>query len=263
LNLAARAVFDLFFSAGGVALLLLAGAVWSTRRRESAAPRRFLLCVALLYTALSIQTLGAAAGDLVAFGFRPFQREDAPTGRTAIVVLGSGSITARDWDDQRFSTVDQHAATRVAEAARVYRLTAADVIISSGGRVRTTDQAEPTGKTMRDALIVLGVPAPKILIETDSRNTHDEAVIVAPMLARAGVQHVILVTSRVHMRRSLGAFRAQGVQPVPAIARDIVVHRSWLTRWLPSDYGLDKSGEAAHEVLGILYYLARGWYRLA
>jgi len=61
------------------------------------------------------------------------------------------------------------------------------------------------------------------------RTTHDEAVLVAPMLKRLGVQRTILVTSAIHMPRSLGTFRAAGVDAIPAPALDPGA-RAWWTR---------------------------------
>ena len=114
--------------------------------------------------------------------------------------------------------------------------------------------------TAFEALIALGVPASKILIETESRNTHDEAVIIAPKLRGLNVEHVVLVTSRDHMRRSLGAFRAVGVRAIPAIAVDPYTPDSWIGWIVPSQLGLWKSATVMHELIGIPHYIARGWY---
>src|SRR6185295_8970327 len=97
------------------------------------------------------------------------------------------------------------------------------------------------GITLRDAMVTLGVPAARLIVETESRDTHDEAVIVAPMLRNLDVEHVVLVTSGTHMRRSLGTFRAQGIRAIPAIARDPLTAIAWSDWVLPSDLGLWKS----------------------
>lgn len=62
------------------------------------------------------------------------------------------------------------------------------------------------------------------------------------------------------MRRSLGAFRAQGWQPSPAVAPDPHV-RDPIGVWIvPTDIGLRLSGEVVHELVGIPYYAVRGWW---
>jgi uncharacterized SAM-binding protein YcdF (DUF218 family) len=247
-----------FFSVGGLVVFLLAATVWLRVRPQSANARRFLLLVAVFYTAASLYGISYGTGRLLVIGLGPLQRSDVPPGRTAIVLLGSGSFTVHDWDNTRFSIMDRPATSRVLEAVRVFRLVDADWIISSGGLVDPDDTDEPAGETMRDALVQLGVPPSAILVETKSRNTHDEAVIVASMLPSMEVDHVILVTSDIHMRRSLGAFRAQGIDAVPAIARFPDLDVPWA---LPSDDGLHAAAAVAHEILGLAYYSVRGWYR--
>ena len=177
------------------------------------------------------------------------------------MVLGSGGLTVRDWDENRFSINDPHGAARVMEAARVFRLVGADWVISSGGLPDPDDTDDPSGVTMAESLERLGVPASQIRVETKSRSTHDEAVIVAPMLESLGVDHVILVTSGIHMRRSLGTFRAQGIEAIPAIARHPRSNVSWRVWIFPSDEGLTQAFSVAHEALGLAYYIVRGRFR--
>ena len=249
------------FSAGGVVAVLLGGVLWLRSRPGSRLARRSLLAVAVFYACAGTYAVSHSVGLVLTSGLRPFEHADVRAGPTAIVVLGSGSFTARDWKENQFSVVDPPAATRVLEAVRVFKLIDQAWIISSGGRVDPDDPDEPTGQTMRNALVQLGVPETRIVVETKSRNTHEEAVVVAPLLASMGIRQTVLVTSEIHMRRSLGTFRAAGIDAVPAIARS-PFHNLSLSDWvLPSSLGLYEGAHVAHEVLGIAYYAARGWYR--
>jgi uncharacterized SAM-binding protein YcdF (DUF218 family) len=72
---------------------------------------------------------------------------------------------------------------------------------------------------------------------------------------------VILVTSETHMRRSLGTFRAQGIQAVPAIAREPAPVMPWIAWIIPTEGGLQRAADVWHEIIGLGYYLVRGWYR--
>ncbi len=249
------------FSAGAVVVVLFAGALWVLTRPASRTARRFLLAAATFYTLASTHVVTQTVARVLLVGLRPFEPSDVPVGPTAVVVLCSGSFTARDWSGNRFSIVDPSAATRVLEAVRVFQLIDQAWVISSGGLVDPDDLDEPTGLTMKNALVQLGVPESRVLVETKSRNTHDEAVIVAPLLSSMGIRHTVLVTSGIHMRRSLGAFKAQGVDAVPAIARTPDLQLS-LPDWvLPSGFGLYEGSQVAHEALGLVYYTARGWSR--
>jgi uncharacterized SAM-binding protein YcdF (DUF218 family) len=63
------------------------------------------------------------------------------------------------------------------------------------------------------------------------------------------------------MRRSVGTFRAAGVEVIPAIARNSFVDQPWTERWLPGDSGLWETREVLHEAVGLTAYFGRGWYR--
>jgi uncharacterized SAM-binding protein YcdF (DUF218 family) len=257
-------VADLFayaFSPAAVAWLLGAGALWLCLRPGSRLVPRLLLTIAVLYLAFSIFAVSFQFERLLVWGYRPLNASDVPPGRRVIVVLGSGSFTTRNWEGEKYTTVDYGAAERVLEAARVYRLVGAEAVISSGGSPQRDDPDEPTGVAMRNALIELGIPAARVLIEIDSRNTHDESLIVASMVKTIGAEQIVLVTSARHMRRSVGTFKAAGLAVIPAIARNSMVDQPWTERWLPRDIGLWETREVVHEYLGLAAYLVRGWYR--
>ena len=255
------ALVSYLFSSGGAILVLFAAAVWIWRRPGSPYARRWIIVSAVVYSVLGCYALSYATGRLLLAGLRPFTQADVPPGPTAIVVLGSGTLTARDWDDERLDVLDRASASRVLEALRVFNMTDAAWVIASGGLVDPDTFSEPNGRTMRDALARSGVPASRLLVETDSTNTHDEAVIVRDMLKALPVRHVILVTSDIHMRRSLGTFRAQGIAAVPAIARQDPGTMPWFAWVVPTEGGIDHASDVWHELLGLVYYFVRGWYR--
>ncbi|MGC4082441.1 MAG: YdcF family protein [Vicinamibacterales bacterium] len=192
--------------------------------------------------------------------YEPLERADVPSGRTAVVLLGSGGYGLEDWNDNQFAVVDRIGGARLFEAARVFRLVEADYIISSGGVGILSQRARASGTVMADILRNLGIPSDRIVVEATSRNTRDEAVIVRSMLEQHPVDHVVLVTSQFHMRRSVGTFRAVGIEPIPAIAREPERIDSWWGMLVPTDKALDDTALAAHELLGIAAYAARGWY---
>ncbi len=249
------------FSGSGATVTLIAGALWLWRRPHSTHPRRFLIGAMLFYAISSSYAITHLLERALWIGLTPITAAEPRRPRTALVVLGSGSVTTRDWDETRFSQVDPWAASRVLEAARLFRLLDPEWVISSGGLPHPDEDEEPTGKTMEATLRQLGVPASRIMTETRSRTTREEAVIVAPMLTSIGAERVILVTSAPHMRRSLGAFRTEGVTAIPAIARNPFLYTPWDVWVLPSDAGLQSTAFVAHEVLGLIYYTLRGWYR--
>lgn len=254
-------VVSFVFSVGGLVVSVLACTIALFLRPASSRPRRLLLAVSMLYLLASMPIVANLASGLLVVGQVPFQKTDVAPGRTAVVVLGSGGVTARDWDRNAYSVVDPWAAARVLEAARVFHAIDAAWVISSGGRVRPDDRAVPAGESMRDALVQLGVPLDRILVETESRDTHDEASVVAPMLRSLQVDHVVLATSETHMLRSICTFRAAGVDAIPAIARSPYADNARRNSLSPGQFGLQTSSAIAHEIFGVAYYAARGWCR--
>ncbi|MBI3493208.1 MAG: YdcF family protein [Acidobacteria bacterium] len=206
----------------------------------------------------SVYAVPYAASRLLVWGYQPVDASPG-YGRTAIVVLGSADHIVMNWDHETLWTLDLPAAARVWEAMRLYRAYPDAWVISSGGRIVSPTRA--TAITMRDAMVGLGVPASQILLEDQSMSTRDQAVLIAPMLRVLHTDRVILVTGDIHMRRSVGAFHAVGVSVIPAIARDPLLSASWPKWVLPSPEGFALTERVAHEVAGIGYYAARGWFR--
>lgn len=217
-----------------------------------------MLIVAVLYFAASIYIVPATVARVTLAGrAQPFAPQGAAHVPTAIVLLGGGNEHVQGVGTAALSVMFPSEAGRVLEAARVFELLHADWIISSGGAV---PGETPSAVVMRDALVQLGVPTRQILLESESRDTHDEAVLIAPMLRSLHVQRTVLVTSAIHMPRSLGTFRAAGVDAFPAPVRDPAASLPRVQRWAPSAPGLLFSSQLAHELIGIAYYRARGWW---
>ncbi len=254
-------LFWYLFSAGGAVATLLLCAIWVVVSRGSVASRRMLACAALFFTLAGSHLVSSSVTDLLAAGYTQLQRDDVPRGTVTVVVLGSGSVQVRNWAEETVTVPDYISASRLLEGARVFRLLGASRIISSGGAATPADRFRPSGQVMADMLASLGIPREQTLVETQSRNTHDEAVIVRAMLAEHPTDHVVLVTSRVHMRRSAGTFRAEGIAVIPSVARDPTSVETLWEMLVPTDKGLREAALAAHEVLGLAAYGVRGWYR--
>lgn len=249
------------FSGGGAIFFLALAGVWLLVSGGSRRARLALAALSLFYWLASTNFVADHLRSRIAAPYAPLTRQDVPPGRTAVVLLGSGGFGVRDWAGTQFAVVDRIGAARLLEAARVFRLVSADYIISSGGVGVVSERAQSSGRVMADALETLGIPRDRIVLEGRSANTRQEAVIIQEMLKNRPVDHVVLVTSQFHMRRSVGTFRAVGIDTIPAIAREPESIETWWGRLIPTDKGLDDTGLAAHEVLGLAVYAARGWYR--
>ena len=148
-------------------------------------------------------------------------------------------------------------ADRLVHAVALYRAGKAPLLLLTGGG---SSEDRPEAEQMQDLLRVMGVPDQAMLLETQSRNTHDNAVYTAQMLKARGLQRVLLVTSAFHMRRAEALFLAQGVQVVPAptdYQRLVSAGDGWGLR--PGIKHLYRTTLAMHELLGYQVYRWRGW----
>jgi uncharacterized SAM-binding protein YcdF (DUF218 family) len=192
--------------------------------------------------------------------YPPLVTADQAGGAQVVVVLGSGSVNLRA-SGRQLSFVNREAGLRVLEAARLFELLHGPLVIASGGVTEHDAAAAPESLALQRGLIDAGVRADKIVLESESKNTRDEAVIVKRMLAERGLTGFVLVTSPLHMRRSLLAFEQQGMHPIPSpsqLVTDRSIRRNPL---LPSDVWLGIGDAAIYEWLARGYYWWKGWLR--
>ncbi|TMN18939.1 YdcF family protein [Pseudoxanthomonas sp. X-1] len=100
-----------------------------------------------------------------------------------------------------------------------------------------------------------GVPAADVWKEEASRNTWENAKFTARLLSSRPHGPLVLVTSGLHMRRSLLYFRHFGLQPTPERSD----YTTPFASWLPNSYNLLISDLAAVEWLGIARYHWYNW----
>lgn len=185
----------------------------------------------------------------------------------AIVILGGGIKPARSprpWVELG------EAGNRIIYGSHLYRQGKAPLLILSGGRVEWRGGGRPESTDMAEIAQAMGVPASAILEDPDSLNTYQNAVNVRKILDGKGLKGaILLVTSALHMPRSLLIFQHQGIKTIPAptdftvTQEDIAASQgSWqaaLLNLLPDSYHLQQSGKAIKEYIGLAVYRLRGW----
>jgi len=173
-----------------------------------------------------------------------------------IVVLG-GAFSHRA--DRSFPNAGS-AVDRYWHAARLFHAGKSPRIIVSGGRSPGRGSGMTEAEAGRLFLLDLGVPEGAILVEDEALTTRGNAVFVAELLEQQSIEGLLLVTSALHMRRSVAAFRAVGLDPVP-VATDFEVSSGdlGLRDFLPSAAALAGSTRAVHEWVGYWVYWWRGW----
>ena len=182
----------------------------------------------------------------------------------AILVL-SGGIHART--PPRPTVEVSEAGDRVLFGAELFRRGLAPLVICTGDVGPGTIGRRPEAEDMAELLAMIGVPKPAIVLETKAKNTREHAVNLCPMFAERRIARVLLVTTAMHMPRSIGVFRniCPGVEYVPAPTDFHAVEPApvpWYRHvavLLPTPYTLADFSSASHEYIGMLYYRLRGW----
>ena len=173
---------------------------------------------------LLLRWLGGTAGNTV----RPEARYDAA------IILGGNEA-------------------RLAPAAQLVRSGRARFLLYSG--------ALGPGESRRMAakLVQLGAPEDTIVLEPRSRDTHENAVASARIMAARGWHSVVVVTNAIHVKRALGCFRRLGLEPdfLPIEDRALLA-RPTSVPW-PSDQAFQRNCALLHELVGWLVYRAVGY----
>jgi uncharacterized SAM-binding protein YcdF (DUF218 family) len=132
------------------------------------------------------------------------------------------------------------------------------LLISGGsGKLFAQDIKEAT--LLQTFALQLGLTAEQVLVETASRNTHENAAYSATMLRTHRLQRVLLITSATHMRRAVAAFHKQGIfpdtYPVDFRASAEVTPLSFM----PSAGSLARTTDVIHELVGLIMYRLQGY----
>ena len=131
-------------------------------------------------------------------------------------------------------------------------------IIYSGGNGRLVgggNEAQFAGQLLES----LGVAKDRLSLESQSRNTAENAVFSKRIASPKPGERWLLITSAYHMPRAVGAFREAGfdVEPYPVDYR--TSGRSDLLRpFLDAAAGLRRTDTAAREWVGLLAYRLTG-----
>jgi len=239
-------------------LFLAAAAVF--RKRQL--PRRifFILAVAALVVCGNGWLIGGLARHLEWQYLPP-----NPVPHADCILVLSGGILSRIPPRPTVEIAD--AGDRVLYGAHLFHQGVAPHIICTGNVATGGVAARPAAEDMAELLQELGVAKDAIVTETKSEDTHQHAQNLYPLFQKLGLKRILLVTSAMHMPRSVGTFRrlCPGIEFIPAPTDFGVTERipaPWyhrVTDFIPTPCHLVSFSEVMHEYLGMAYYKMRGW----
>ena len=238
----------------GIIILLLVTAFLCVR---GALGRLLLFTGTLFLTLLCLPTVAT----LLMEPLEPYPpldlRAALPPDVKAILVLGAGfADTATEYGQP---TLDGFSLQRVRYGAWLHRATGLPIYVT-GGALDPEEPAVADGmaRTLREEFAV-----PVAGVENRSRTTWENAANSKPMLDRAGVSRVLLVTNAWHLPRAVEACESAGIAVIPAPTGAISTPH-WrdalgVPDWLPSAKAFAISYYALHEHLGRVWYQVRLW----
>jgi uncharacterized SAM-binding protein YcdF (DUF218 family) len=132
-------------------------------------------------------------------------------------------------------------------------------IIYSGGPGYYTSAPRAEAVIVQEHLASLGLAKDRILIEAESLNTYENAVLSKKLFAPQANETWLLVTSAWHMPRSVGIFRQVGWEVVPyPVDFRAAGWQDFMRRFSTVSDGFQRAEFAVHEYIGLVVYRVTG-----
>lgn len=228
----------------------------------------WLTSLAASYWILSTSACAGTLEGLLSYGAHSIVEPEEARGADAIVILGGGSVSFRS-KGREINVLSDASSLRVLEGARLYEMLDRPWVIVSGGMDERAGKLTAESEPMREALIEAGVSPDRILTESQSANTFEQAANLKPLFQAHEIERFVLVTSPTHMRRAEAIFRSQGYDFIPSASAQHSEPRPARPSeapppkprppFLPSDDAMAYSRAALREAMALIFYQARGW----
>ncbi len=141
------------------------------------------------------------------------------------IVLGGMASFNKDVDRLEF----RRGADRIIQAIKLYKLGKVDKILISGDSGSLMDDGLNEALQIKEYLMDFGVLEDDILVESKSKNTHENAAFTKEVLQNhPELKSKLLVTSAFHMRRAHACFENEGIE-CDVFTTDHYTGKRWFT----------------------------------
>ncbi|MFY0606937.1 MAG: YdcF family protein [Cyclobacteriaceae bacterium] len=188
----------------------------------------------------------------------PIRKDEIPLVKTAVVL---GGIL----DNQNSLPEDQvrlnSSSERLIEALILYKAGVVRRIIISGGDGSMDQEGDPESLVLQNLSRDL-IGRSKILIDSLSKNTYENAVNTSAILSEIGLeeQPILLITSAFHMPRALKCFEKQGIVAIPFPVDYRGTDQSFqFSQLVPDNSSITLWNILIKEWVGILVYKTLGY----
>ncbi len=189
----------------------------------------------------------------------PMQAIDPPY--DVAIVLGGFSHSKQEPRDRLHLT---RSGTRLTHALQLYHEGRVRKILITGGSGQVFGEKRPEALEVETFLDHLNFPREDLLIESDSRNTRENAIFSKALLAETlpNATRLLLLTDGLHMPRAQRCFKKAGL----TFTSFATSQRSG-PLWPPTPHGLilpnpagfEAAAALLHEVVGVCVYWLKGY----
>ncbi|WP_353684097.1 YdcF family protein [Thermodesulfovibrio sp. 3907-1M] len=158
----------------------------------------------------------------------------------AIVILGGGIYSLNSFTEDT--------SNRLLAGYRVYKKTRLPIIVSGSALEGKT----PDSTAMAEMLKELGVESDKIIEESKSKDTAQNARYVSEICKEKNFKRVILITSAYHMERAVKLFKKTGLVILPYPADFKRSNHYNIYSFLPKFGNFSLSSKAIREYIALL-----------
>jgi uncharacterized SAM-binding protein YcdF (DUF218 family) len=171
-----------------------------------------------------------------------------------IVILAGGMVEESPAGGSFGAEIGEVTLARLYGGFKIYQKRNCDIWVS-GGIAPGDNRQVPIAKVMKEVLISWGVKPNKIILEEKSRTTLENAEYTLEKLKEKRYQEIILVTSALHIKRSVQSFQNKWLKIIPAPVNYIFEKSPVnIINYFPNRESLDHNSRALHEWIGIIYY---------
>ncbi|MFK5855957.1 MAG: YdcF family protein [Bacteroidota bacterium] len=231
--------------------------IWVYFAKSRASSKRILLGALLMFYIFSNGFIAEEALRLWEQN-SAFYSEDEKTYDVGIVLSG-GLI---DYDESTNKLVYGQSSDRIMQALKMYNEGVIDKILITGSSGNLFSSEYNESILARAFLLNSGIDKNDILIEPNSRNTHENAMETKKLLAEQFPDgDFLLFTSALHMRRAHACFIKEGVDIDIYSTNNTIVRRenSFEFLFLPSALSIYQWDSLIHEVTGYFIYKIAGY----
>ncbi|MCP4184776.1 MAG: YdcF family protein [Hyphomicrobiales bacterium] len=169
-----------------------------------------------------------------------------------IIILGG--TTSRNKQVKKNWYHLNSSAERITEAVILSKKYPTALLVFTGGSGHLVGREGEEALAFRTLFEQMGAIDNEVLLETEAKNTWQNAINTIAMVKDRNISNWLLVTSAFHMSRSIGSFKKAGMEVIawPTDYRAETLKFPWITT--NSTEQFSKMNILFHELLGILAY---------